>query len=267
MADTKASAFPAAAAATGTEGLPLIQGGNKLGTLRTVLNEVQGARALNTQTASYQLVLADRDKRIEMDLAGANNLTVPANATVAFPIGTLIPISQKGAGRTTIVAAGGVTIRTRSTLLMRGQYANAWLRKRATDEWVLFGDLLGAVIDELAFACSDRTTAITIGSTKGSRLCPFDFYVVEALASLEGQVQGAGSIFTVDVNDDGVSILSTKLTIDNGEYSSIDAATPPVLTTPAGVLIARGSKIDADVDQVGDGSAKGLVVYLRGYQA
>jgi hypothetical protein len=97
---------------------------------------------INTQTGSYTLALSDVGKAVEMNVAGANNLTVPLNATVAFPILTRIDITQIGAGQTTIVATGGVTIRQReSKLKLAGQYAGASLYKRGTDEWVLFGDL------------------------------------------------------------------------------------------------------------------------------
>lgn len=96
----------------------------------------------NTQTASYTLVLADNGKIIEMNVGSANNLTVPPNSSVAFPIGTLIGIDQIGAGQTTIVAGAGVTIRSSGSLVkVKGQYSSASLRKRATDEWVLVGDL------------------------------------------------------------------------------------------------------------------------------
>jgi hypothetical protein len=97
---------------------------------------------INTQTGSYTLVLTDIGKAVEMNVAGANNLTVPLNSTVAFPVGARIDVTQIGAGQTTIVATGGVTIRQReSKLKLAGQYAGASLYKRATDEWVLFGDL------------------------------------------------------------------------------------------------------------------------------
>ena len=96
----------------------------------------------NTQNASYQLVLADAGKVVEMDVAGANNLTIPTDATVNFPIGTVIEIWQKGAGQTTIVPAGGVTLRSPGGLTkLYGQYSGGTLRKRAANEWVLQGDL------------------------------------------------------------------------------------------------------------------------------
>jgi len=102
---------------------------------------------LNTQTASYTLVLADSGKVVEMNVASANSVTVPANASVAFPIGTMIAIDQIGAGQTGIVAASGVTIRSVSGYLkVSGQYSGVTLRKRATNEWVLVGALTLGVV-------------------------------------------------------------------------------------------------------------------------
>lgn len=96
----------------------------------------------NRQAASYTLVLSDRGKMVEMNAAGANNLTVPPNANVAFPTGTQILIAQYGAGQTTIAAGVGVTIRSASgNLKITGQYSAATLIKIAVDEWYLFGDI------------------------------------------------------------------------------------------------------------------------------
>jgi hypothetical protein len=96
----------------------------------------------NRQTASYPLVLGDADKLVEMNVGSANNLTVPTNASVAFPVGTQILIAQYGAGQTTVVASGGVTIRSSGNKLkLSAQYAMATLIKIATDEWYISGDL------------------------------------------------------------------------------------------------------------------------------
>lgn len=97
----------------------------------------------NNQTDSYSLVLADAGKVIELNKATALNLTVPLNSTQAFPIDTVIELWQQGAGQVTVVATGGVTIRSSDgKLKLYGQYAGASLRKRGTDEWVLVGDLV-----------------------------------------------------------------------------------------------------------------------------
>jgi hypothetical protein len=110
---------------------------DEIGTGNVLLSDM----ATNAQAASYTLVLTDKAKVVEMSNASANNLTVPLNATVAFPVGTQIHIVQSGAGQTTVVATGGVTINTATTLKLRAQWSAATLIKRAENTWVLVGDL------------------------------------------------------------------------------------------------------------------------------
>jgi hypothetical protein len=96
----------------------------------------------NRQTASYTLALGDSNDLVEMNVATANNLTVPLNSSVAFPIGTKIDVAQYGAGQTTVVATSGVTVRSSGgALKLAVQYSGATLVKIATDEWYLFGDI------------------------------------------------------------------------------------------------------------------------------
>ena len=97
--------------------------------------------ATSAQTSSYTLVLSDASKLVEISNASANNLTVPLNSSVAYPTGTQINILQTGAGQTTVVATGGVTINATPGLKLRAQWSSATLIKRATDTWVLVGDL------------------------------------------------------------------------------------------------------------------------------
>lgn len=99
--------------------------------------------AANTQTGTtYTLVIGDASKVVEMNNASANTLTVPPNSSVAFPIGSIVEVYQYGVGQTTIAAGAGVTIRSAGAKLkITSQYSSVTLRKRATDEWVLAGDL------------------------------------------------------------------------------------------------------------------------------
>jgi hypothetical protein len=96
---------------------------------------------INPQSASYTLVLADKDKMVEMGNASANNLTVPLNSSVAYPIGTKITVVQTLAGQTTIAPTGGVTINGTPGLKLRAQWSAVTLVKRAENTWVAFGDL------------------------------------------------------------------------------------------------------------------------------
>ena len=107
-----------------------------------VLHGFWNGPVANRQTGSYTLVIDDNNKVLEMNVAGANNLTVPPNSSVAFAVGTVVELFQYGAGQTTVVAGAGVTIRSSGgKLKLTGQYSAASLRKIATDEWSLVGDI------------------------------------------------------------------------------------------------------------------------------
>jgi len=126
------------------------------------------------------------------------------------------------------------------------------------------GDI-GAVIVPvpIGLACSDETTALTAGTAKATFRMPHAMTLSGVRASLT-TAQAGGSIITVDINEGGSSILSTKLTIDNGERTSMTAATAVVISDSA---IADDAEMTIDIDQVGDGTAKGLKVWLIGYPA
>lgn len=97
----------------------------------------------NAQTGtSYTLALTDAAKLITLTNAAAITLTVPPNASVAFPTGTQVLLYQGGAGQVTITAGAGVTVRSQGTKLkIFGQYGVAGIVKVDTDEWVAFGNL------------------------------------------------------------------------------------------------------------------------------
>jgi hypothetical protein len=96
--------------------------------------------SINSQSASYTLVLSDAGKMVEISNASANTLTVPADSTSNFPIGTQISILQTGTGQTTVTNAVGVTINGTPGLKLRTQWSIATLIKRAANNWVLLGD-------------------------------------------------------------------------------------------------------------------------------
>lgn len=97
--------------------------------------------ATNTKTANYTLTITDVNSAVDMNVAGANTLTVPPNSTVPFPIGAVVTVCQYGAGQTTITPGAGVTLRSSSALTTRAQYSTVSLRQRALNEWVVAGDL------------------------------------------------------------------------------------------------------------------------------
>lgn len=110
-------------------------------------------------------------------------------------------------------------------------------------------------------ACSDETTALTAGTNK----IKFRLGQAMTLTAVRGSLttaQASGSTFTVDINSNGSTILSTKITIDNTETTSVTAAVPPVISSSS---LPDNAEISVDIDTVGDGTATGLKVTLIGY--
>ena len=100
------------------------------------------ARTAQTGTA-YTLALADAGRVVTMSNAAANTLTIPANATVAFPVGTLINVVQIGDGVTTVTGATGVTVNGASagSAEISAKWQGLSLYKLAENEWVASGAL------------------------------------------------------------------------------------------------------------------------------
>lgn len=96
---------------------------------------------INAKTANYTLVAVDAGAYVRMNSSSPTNLTVPANAQVAFPIGTQIHVRQAGVGTVTLAGSVGVTLSTPETLRLRKRGSSVTLVKVATDAWDVTGDL------------------------------------------------------------------------------------------------------------------------------
>lgn len=110
--------------------------------------------------------------------------------------------------------------------------------------------MFGASVGEAAIiACSDETSNLTTGTAKRTFRLPYNVEIDEVRASLT--TAPVGSALQVDINIDGVSILSTKLTIDAGEKTSV-TATPAVISDASH---SSDSEVTIDIDQVGSTTA------------
>jgi hypothetical protein len=119
--------------------------------MRTIGNGFDDALAkvaLNDQTATYTAVLTDnRNKLVRMNVSTANDFLIPTNASVAFPVGSIINVTQLGTGATTIkaVTSGTTTITstggTSTAPKLRARYSAASCIKVATDTWLIIGDI------------------------------------------------------------------------------------------------------------------------------
>jgi hypothetical protein len=99
-------------------------------------------RVTNEQTANYTLVLADAGKIIEINSTSNLTVTVPTEASVAFAVGTQIDLLRTNTGTVTVAGDSGVTVNSADAKLkLNLRYSAGTLIKRATDTWVLIGDL------------------------------------------------------------------------------------------------------------------------------
>lgn len=116
---------------------------------------------------------------------------------------------------------------------------------------------------ELVTACSDETSILTVGANKVTFRAPYAFTLTNVRASVN--TAPTGSTLIVDINENGTSVLSTKLSIDISEKTSTTAASPAVISDAS---IADDAEITIDIDQVGSTIAgKGLKVVLIGTRA
>jgi hypothetical protein len=116
--------------------------------------------------------------------------------------------------------------------------------------------------ETLTIAASDETTTLTSGTGKVTFRMPYAMVLNAGSAGVRGSlttVSSSGAV-TVDINEGGSTILSTKLTIDQSEKTSLSAATPVVISD---VNLADDAEITIDIDGAGTGAA-GLKVTLRG---
>jgi len=120
-----------------------------------------------------------------------------------------------------------------------------------------------ASVEAIGVAVSDEATALTTGTAKITFRMPYAFTLSDVRASVTTAPTGAA--LTVDINEGGSTILSTKLTIDASEKTSTTAATPAVISDAS---LADDAEITVDIDQVGSTIAgAGLKIWLIGVKA
>jgi len=105
----------------------------------------------------------------------------------------------------------------------------------------------------------DKDTAHTVANGVGGEYrIPRAITVKDVGAYVD--TAGTTGVATIDINEAGTTILSTKITLDTGEKTSETAATPAVISDSA---IAADAIITFDIDGIHTTAAKGLIVWLE----
>jgi hypothetical protein len=96
----------------------------------------------STLTGDYTLdSISKKDGVYEVNSSTPVTITIPSNATLAWPIGASVDFLQVGTGQVTISPAAGVTLNYTPGNKLRTQWSSCTIMKRGTDSWVLYGDL------------------------------------------------------------------------------------------------------------------------------
>lgn len=106
-----------------------------------------GSVAINAQTGTtYTFAASDAwNTMVTLSNASAIAVTIPTNATTAFPVGTVLNFAQTGAGQVTVSGASGVTLTsigaTAATPKTRVQYSAGSAIQTSANNWLVIGDL------------------------------------------------------------------------------------------------------------------------------
>ena len=117
----------------------------------------------------------------------------------------------------------------------------------------------------MEIAASDELTALTVADDKVTFRMPYAMTLNAGIAGVRASLTTAGTtsgVTTIDIEQGGVSILSTLLTIDATEKTSYTAATAVVVGT---VNLTDNAEITINVDTLSAGATEsGLKIQLIG---
>lgn len=111
----------------------------------TMYNTLPTFTVASDQTADYTPVLADQYQTlVPMNKSTAVSFKIPTNASVAFPVGTVITVLNKGAGTCTIsaVSSGTTTVLSAGATAAQptlSQYKSCALIKLSSELWYVVG--------------------------------------------------------------------------------------------------------------------------------
>lgn len=113
------------------------------------------------------------------------------------------------------------------------------------------------IIYVLVPSSTSNTATTTIG---GDFVMPFDGYVTDVGATVD--TAGTTGDMTIDINKNGSTILSTKITINTTKKTSRTATVPSAIT-PGQQKFSTGDIFTFDVDAIQTTPAKGLKMFIN----
>ncbi len=236
---------------------------------------------ISNKTSDFTITASDNGTLFCVDTSGGNVEVAMPDITAEVPEGFRIGIVKCAVANVIdVIRSGTDTINGGASYVLTAdtEFVTFIANDTTPDNWVTFGASTtsagpglvksGSTISlkpivVAAIALGDETTALEAANEVVTFHAPVAFTLTTVVAGLT-VAQASGDILTFDIKKSDSSILSTKLTIDNTEETSVLAVTPVVVSDTA---IGAGAKLSIDIDQIGDGTAIGAKIYLVGYPA
>lgn len=208
---------------------------------------VLNSASSNAQSGtSYTTVLGDANLVVTMSNASANTLTIPTNASVAYPLGTTLTVLQGAAGPTTVSPASGVTFTSaqygssgsQTYTMGCGIYDMLQFKQTATNTWLATAVGPGrehedGLTDLASTTCGGvkNTLAVANGGTGATAATGTGNVVLATSPTLVTPALGTPSALVL-TNATGLPNASV---IGLGTFATANSATPPAIggTTPA----------------------------------
>jgi hypothetical protein len=131
------------------------------------LNAAFNQTTINTQTGtSYQLLLTDAGGTITLNNASPGTVTIPLQADVAFPIGSVVGLVNIGAGLVSVNGAVGVTVSPAVRNMIQGD--GATIIKLGTNSWQFVkggGGVPKAIVSSSTASSTASTTVDGVAAT------------------------------------------------------------------------------------------------------
>jgi len=207
--------------------------------------------------------------RTALGVVGTSDTQTLTNKTLTSPVLTTPQIDDTSADHQYVVAVSELAADRTVTLPLLGaadEFTFNDHTQTLTNKTIsASSNTISALPVEIGMACSDETTALTVADDKVTFRMPHAMTLNAGIAGVRASLTTAGStsgVTTIDIEQGGVSILSTLLTIDYGDTTSYTATTPVVVGTTA---LTDNSVITVNVDVLsGGGTEAGLKIWLIG---
>lgn len=246
---------------------------------QTDLHNALGLLEVTPQTADYTLVLTDAFRTVPVNAATTKTVTVPANASVAFPINTVIGVKwETGAvGQPAVAAAVGVTINnTAGNLLVPAATTVGYLKKIGTNEWDFYNGVAGSGSGDVAGPSSALDGAIVLYDGTTGKLIKDSTKVLSTVGGNLAALANPGAVRFLRINADNTvtartaaemvtDLLGTRRFVLTGTPPSTSSTSETILgaiTIPANTFLAN-DKIRIKLFLTKVGAVGGLVFDLK----